>query len=52
MLFDKKGDGKVPVEELGSLLRALNRAPTQSDIDRISRAVGYCTRYRTKTFLT
>ena len=47
VLFDKKGDGKVPVEELGSLLRALNRAPTQSDIDRISRehfsSTGYIT---------
>jgi calmodulin len=46
-LFDRDGDGKVPLSELGSLLRALNRAPSQSDIDRISReyfsSTGYIT---------
>jgi Ca2+-binding EF-hand superfamily protein len=46
-LFDKNGDGKIPLDELGSLLRSLNRAPSQSEIDKISKehfsSTGYIT---------
>jgi calmodulin len=46
-LFDKNGDGKVPLSELGNILRALNRVPSQPDIERISKQ-----HFSTKDYLT
>ena len=34
-LFDKNGDEKISKEELGPVLRALGRNPTQADLDRM-----------------
>lgn len=35
-LFDKDGDGKIPISELPPLLRALNRIPTPTDMATIT----------------
>jgi calmodulin len=35
-LFDKDDDGKIPLAEAGSLLRALNRAPSETELKALS----------------
>lgn len=32
LIFDKQGDQKIDVSELGSVLRALNRTPLESEV--------------------
>lgn len=38
-LFDKKGTGKVPVESLGDLLRAVGQNPTLAEIEDLEAQV-------------
>jgi myosin light chain 6 len=35
-LFDKKGDGKIEINQLGTVIRALGQNPTQADIRRFA----------------
>lgn len=39
-LFDKKGTGKIPVEHLGDLLRAVGQNPTLAEISTLQSDVG------------
>ena len=39
MLFDKNSDGFVNTKELGTLVRAINLNPTQSEIEEMERKV-------------
>ena len=39
MLFDKNSDGFVNTKELGTLVRAINLNPTQSEIDEMMKKV-------------
>lgn len=32
LIFDKQGDQRIEVSELGSVLRALNRTPLESEV--------------------
>lgn len=38
-LFDKKGDGKINIAELGTVLRALGQNPTEAEVNRIQREI-------------
>ncbi|KAF3930797.1 Calmodulin [Dactylellina cionopaga] len=38
-LFDKKGNGRVPVSSLGDLLRACGQNPTNAEVDELSASV-------------
>ncbi|CAH6719698.1 myosin light chain 1 [[Candida] jaroonii] len=38
-LFDKKGTGKIPVEHLGDLLRAVGQNPTLSEINDLQNGI-------------
>ncbi|KAL7268228.1 myosin II light chain [Rhizina undulata] len=38
-LFDKRGNGRVPPETLGDLLRACGQNPTNAEIDELVRGV-------------
>jgi len=35
LLFDTKGDGKIPVKKVGEVLRALGTNPTESEVKRL-----------------
>lgn len=39
-LFDTEGDGKIDVEQIGSVLRSLNLNPADEDILKIEKDVG------------
>ncbi|ODV66331.1 EF-hand protein [Hyphopichia burtonii NRRL Y-1933] len=39
-LFDKKGTGKIPVEHLGDLLRAVGQNPTLAEISDLQSGIG------------
>lgn len=39
-LFDKRGNGRVPLEDLGDLLRACGQNPTLSEIRELEKSVG------------
>ena len=39
MLFDKNADGYVHTQELGTLIRALNLNPTESEISAMEKKV-------------
>ena len=34
-LFDEKGDGKIAIRQIGDLIRALGKNPTQADITKL-----------------
>lgn len=38
-LFDRKGDGKIPVEKLGDMLRAVGQNPTQVEVAELSKSL-------------
>lgn len=38
-LFDKRGNGRIPPEALGDLLRAVNQNPTLGEIDELERSL-------------
>ena len=38
-LFDKKGNGRIPAEALGDLLRAVGQNPTLAEIDELETTV-------------
>ncbi|CCE88523.1 Piso0_002033 [Millerozyma farinosa CBS 7064] len=38
-LFDKKGSGKIPVEHLGDLLRAVGQNPTLAEIAELQKSI-------------
>jgi len=35
LLFDTKGDGRIPVKKVGEVLRALGQNPTESEVKRL-----------------
>lgn len=39
-LFDKRGNGRVPLEDLGDLLRACGQNPTLAEIRDLEKGVG------------
>jgi Ca2+-binding EF-hand superfamily protein len=39
-LFDKRGTGRVPADELGDLLRACGQNPTLSEVAELQKGVG------------
>ena len=41
MLFDKNGDGFVHTKELGTVVRAINLNPTESEINEMERKVDH-----------
>ncbi|XP_022082030.1 myosin-2 essential light chain-like [Acanthaster planci] len=43
-LFDKRGDGKIEIGQLGAVIRAMGQNPTQADIKRFSQ--GYSKDHR------
>lgn len=38
-LFDKKGAGKIPVGQLGDMLRAVGQSPTQAEVSELEKSV-------------
>lgn len=45
-LFDKRGNGRIPPEALGDLLRAVGQNPTLGEIDELERSLsGDCKCY-------
>lgn len=45
-LFDKRGNGRVPLEDLGDLLRACGQNPTLADIRDLEKSVGGDCKYK------
>lgn len=39
-LFDKRGTGRVPVDDLGDLLRACGQNPTIAEVGELAKGVG------------
>lgn len=39
-LFDKRGNGRVPLESLGDLLRACGQNPTLAEISELEKQLG------------
>jgi Ca2+-binding EF-hand superfamily protein len=39
-LFDKRGTGRVPADELGDLLRACGQNPTLAEVAELQKGVG------------
>ncbi|KAJ9126919.1 hypothetical protein QFC24_001150 [Naganishia onofrii] len=39
-LFDKRGQGRIPRESLGELLRSLGQNPTQAEVRELAGKVG------------
>lgn len=35
-LFDNRGDGKIQVNQVGDVLRALGQNPTESDVKKLT----------------
>jgi myosin light chain 6 len=35
LLFDQRGDGKIPVSQIGEVVRALGQNPTESDVKKL-----------------
>jgi Ca2+-binding EF-hand superfamily protein len=48
-LFDKRGTGRVPADELGDLLRACGQNPTLSEVAELQKGVGRECTYITLT---
>lgn len=38
--FDEDNDGKIPVEDLGLVIRALGKAPAESEVEAMEKEVG------------
>ena len=45
-LFDKRGNGRVPLEDLGDLLRACGQNPTLAEINDLEKGVGGDCKYK------
>ena len=41
-LFDRKGDNKIDVSQLGDVLRALGQNPTNAEVKKVATEVGKC----------
>merc|ERR1711872_344611 len=35
LLYDQRGDGKIPVSQIGDVMRALGQNPTESDVKKL-----------------
>lgn len=42
-LFDRKGDGKIPADRLGDMLRAVGQNPTQAEVAELEKGLGQST---------
>ena len=35
LLYDQRGDGKIPVSQIGDVMRALGQNPTESEVKKL-----------------
>merc|ERR1712141_647824 len=51
MLFDTKGDGMIPANQVGEVLRALGQNPTEAEVKRLVQTQKASDRVSFETFL-